>query len=348
MQYSQFRSKAIGCILAGAAGDALGYAVEFLSYSAIMCKFGNAGITDYVPEADGLAVFSDDTQMTLFTAEGIMEAFHSGEQTVENYINSIARAYLRWYKTQTKPFKPEEGLLGERRLWEMRAPGNTCMSALHAVGQGLDPINNSKGCGSIMRVAPVGIFSASHRWLMSEKETALIAAGSGEITHLNKVSSVATAIQALIVREAMLSEETNRRDLKRLIQRAAEEAVNSLDIQSSMGTNLLNYLGRAYNLAESSTPDFMAISELGQGWVAEESLAIAVFSALRHCDSIEKALICASNHDGDSDSTAAIAGNILGAYLGVEAIPSKFIDTLELVPLMENIAVSLLEQPKEI
>ena len=56
-----------GCLLAGAAGDALGYEVEFMPEEEIFRRFGEAGITEYRLRG-GVAEISDDTQMTLFTA----------------------------------------------------------------------------------------------------------------------------------------------------------------------------------------------------------------------------------------------------------------------------------------
>ena len=60
-----------GCLIGGAAGDALGYAVEFLSAASIFQKYGANGITEYELHR-GIAEISDDTQMTLFTATGLL------------------------------------------------------------------------------------------------------------------------------------------------------------------------------------------------------------------------------------------------------------------------------------
>lgn len=75
--------------------------------------------------------------------------------------------------------------------------------------------------------------------------------------------------------------------------------------------------------------------------MAEETLAIAVYCALKYSDDFEKGIIAAVNHDGASDSTGAVAGNILGAALGFDAIPRKFIDNLELKDIILEIAKDL-------
>ena len=67
------QDKIRGSLIGGAAGDALGYPVEFSSYEGIVRKYGKQGITSYEKNPEtGLAELSDDTQMTLFTATGLM------------------------------------------------------------------------------------------------------------------------------------------------------------------------------------------------------------------------------------------------------------------------------------
>lgn len=60
-----------GCIIGGAVGDALGFAVEFMQDETIFQKYGESGITEY-ELINGVAQISDDTQMTLFTANGLL------------------------------------------------------------------------------------------------------------------------------------------------------------------------------------------------------------------------------------------------------------------------------------
>lgn len=71
MTREQLQDKCRGSLVGGAVGDALGYEVEFMNLAAIRKRFGKKGITCYVLH-DGVAQFSDDTQMTLFTLEGLM------------------------------------------------------------------------------------------------------------------------------------------------------------------------------------------------------------------------------------------------------------------------------------
>lgn len=110
------------------------------------------------------------------------------------------------------------------------------------------------------------------------------------------------------------------------------------DAELNMFSHLIH---RALELGQDSTPEMVAIRELGEGWVGDEALAIAVFSVMRHINSFEDCIVCAVNHDGDSDSTGAIAGNIIGAILGYSAIPSYYLENLEIEPVLVSAADDL-------
>jgi ADP-ribosylglycohydrolase len=151
-----------GCLLAGAVGDALGAPVEFLKRATIISRYGADGIRDYSEAFGRLGAITDDTQMTLFTAEGLIRAcLASNSVDRKLVVSEVTAAYLRWYETQTQRLgqgatsSPSSWLLSQRELYSRRAPGITCMSALQRLNQtGELEINNSKGCGSVMRVAP--------------------------------------------------------------------------------------------------------------------------------------------------------------------------------------------------
>src|SRR5690606_38392593 len=98
----------------------------------------------------------------------------------------------------------------------------------------------------------------------------------------------------------------------------------------------------AVDLAAGGLSSDVGIARLGQGWIAEEALAIAIYCALKTND-LEDGIIMAVNHDGDSDSTGAIAGHLLGASHGVADIPSHWLDELELMETVTMVADDLYE-----
>ena len=79
-------------------------------------------------------------------------------------------------------------------------------------------------------------------------------------------------------------------------------------------------IGRAVSLSENDREDEENISRLGEGRTGDEVLAIAVYCSLRYSGDFSRGIIAAVNHGGDSDSTGAVTGNILGSWLGFQAI----------------------------
>ncbi len=334
-----------GCLLAGAAGDALGYEVEFANEADIFMRYGEHGITRYGPRNGGR--ISDDTQMTLFTATGILVGAARGtiRGTINdymNYLDYIRYSYKDWYRTQTEQY-PLTGeyhfswLVNEPRLFSRRAPGRTCLLALESDEKGAvaNRINRSKGCGGVMRVAPIGLFTCGSD--MNILDSDRLGAEAAAITHGHDLGWIPAAALAHIVRR--LAENENETVLSAVTD--AMEAIQVLFPDSDYLAYQLELMQKAIDLSQEECDDLDAIHLLGQGWVAEETLAIAVYCALKYPDDIEKALIAAVNHIGDSDSTGAVTGNILGAALGESAIPEKFLNNLELRDLITEVADDL-------
>jgi ADP-ribosylglycohydrolase len=89
-----------------------------------------------------------------------------------------------------------------------------------------------------------------------------------------------------------------------------------------------------------AAPAAEAVERLGQGWVAEEALAIALYAALVAGD-FRGGVLLAVNHSGDSDSTGAIAGNLLGALGGEAALPAEWVEPLEAGDVIRQVATDL-------
>ncbi|MBR6186617.1 MAG: ADP-ribosylglycohydrolase family protein [Clostridia bacterium] len=321
-----------GCLIGGAAGDVLGYAVEFMPKSLIYKKYGPRGITEYAL-TDGVARISDDTQMTLFTADGLLLG--------GDYPSSIRRCYLDWLKTQEMRFPLGGGpyasrLLNEPKLFSPRAPGNTCLSALHQGGDGTpeEAINQSKGCGGVMRVAPIGLYFGDRGY--NAKQVARLGAQAAALTHGHPLGWMPAAMLAQIIYEIS-------QDGESLWNAAAHalDGMNEAGPDRAACLSLTGLIEKAMALAGADKSDPDAIRTLGEGWTGDEALAIALYCALKYPSDLDSALIAAVNHGGDSDSTGAIAGNIVGAMIGYERIPSKYKEHLELHELILQMADAL-------
>ena len=329
-----------GCLLGGGVGDALGAPVEFMSLAEIRQRLGPQGVTDFAEVYGRLGAITDDTQMTLFTAEGLLRGcsrWHT--KGIASAAGMLHHAYLRWLKTQAMTsrypaFAEVTGresngwLLGVRALRARRAPGNTCLSALCSAEMGTieQPLNDSKGCGGVMRVAPVGLF-------FDEPTEALdIGCEAAAITHGHPSGYLSAGCLASITAGVIAGGP---------LEDATHEAIRILKGKPKH-EECLAALEAAVDLASSRVPSPEAVESLGGGWVGEEALAISVCCALCSRDDYAQGVLLAVNHSGDSDSTGAITGNILGALLGKSSIPARWLERLELREEIETLAADLL------
>lgn len=345
MTKEQLLDKCRGSLVGGAIGDALGYAVEFSSWDSIKRKFGERGITEFELNKDGIAEFSDDTQMSLFTAEGLLTAATSDNTFEMKILSYIRSSYEHWYATQTRSPYPlsRSWLSNVASLWSQRAPGMTCMDAMHQIsfGDGCPVENDSKGCGGVMRVAPIGIYAAAHPDVMTSDVAGNLAGAAAEITHKHLLSTFSSMALAMIVAECIKEDDMNREKFKEIVIDRVFKSLGQRFRRNNALAELFNLILKALYYGTSKDSEDVALRDIGQGWVAEETLAIAIFSVMRHIDNFEKCVVCSVNHSGDSDSTGAVAGNIIGAILGYSAIPDKFLANLEVKDVIVSVADDL-------
>lgn len=342
----RIQGKITACLLAGALGDALGYAVEFSSWPAIQARFGRDGIRQLSLD-DGKARFSDDTQMTLFTAEGLCLALERGDEPVRG----IYEAYLCWLQTQgytaNTPYASLSSLLPLPEMHALRAPGITCLRALRSgiMGSMEEPLNHSKGCGGVMRTAPCGLVRRGGKRGQPFGDPLLLGAGAAAVTHGHPLGWIPAGMLADLVDRSLYEPYSS---LRQLAEDSLAATVRAFADQEQIKT-FEALIRRAMELSEQpaasererAAADEEAIRSLGGGWVGEEALAIALYAALRYDADLKAALIAAVNHGGDSDSTGAVCGSILGAWLGMEAIPTDWAQQLELREEIEAMAARL-------
>ncbi|TDD40635.1 ADP-ribosylglycohydrolase family protein [Saccharopolyspora elongata] len=335
--------RVLGCFLGGALGDALGADLEFITAEEITERFGPDGPSG-LREAYGVhGAITDDTQMTLFTAEGLIRGSVAARMLgVEDPLPEVQLAYQRWLHTQGVEWDaaagrfladypaPDGWLIEVPGLFKTRAPGKTVFRALarfgdgHPAGSFIEKINDSKGCGGVMRAAPAALCSTD------PAEVFRLAARTAALTHSHPAGYHSAGALAVIVQQALLG-----RGLDDGVWLALQVLETWEDHEETSAM-----LKAAVDLAEAGVPTPQQVAEtLGGGWVGEEALAIAVCAALVGGEDVELALRIAVHHDGDSDSTGAICGNIVGALLGVGALPVDWLAELELRDVVEQVAL---------
>ena len=347
MKDNEQKDRVRGSLIGGAIGDALGFPVEFIyTYEEIQRRYGENGITRLQTEqwwtesSIGKAVISDDTQMTLFTALGLLNAKEKGMAPVP----AICHAYVEWFYTQ-KGFRSKRfndcwiGDLPEMNV--RRAPGRTCISALEKIIKGGEPMNDSKGCGGIMRIAPIPLYGLSQNRIQNVAVLDELAADAANLTHEHPLGYIPAYVMSHIIYRLATDESPTNEAFHEYVHEAMRMADDKYGFKSQSMQTLHTLVDLALELSSKDSPDYEAIQQIGEGWVAEETLAIAVYCCAKYFDDFEKAMIASVNHGGDSDSTGAVTGNILGAAIGYEAIPEHFKADLQLHDVILHVADDL-------
>lgn len=310
---SQRAQRIHDCLIGGAVGDGLGCDIEFLDITQIQ---NDAKLTAEPPRLqDGTHPITDDTQMTLFTAEGLVRGLR-GDGDV---LKEVHAALLRWYVTQGG--KPQinpgtGGILDHQFLHVRRAPGNTCMSGLaNATAWGRAADNTSRGCGTIMRVAPLAFLPRGDIIPLTMTTSAL--------THGDQDAQDSAAAWALILNDLLHG---------RRITEAAERCLGRFG----------ELTDNALHAALSAPRDghWSVVQQLGGAWVADEALAIALYSTLC-ARTAEEGWRIAVLHSGDSDTTGAIAGNALGILFPEEVRTHPWAKNCEARDVITGIARDL-------
>jgi len=297
-----------GCMLGLAIGDALGYPTEFLSLSEIRARYGPAGVQEF--ESSGFhppGSYTDDTQMSIAVAQALVEA---GDRPLDALMTVMARHFVAWSESPKND----------------RAPGATCMTGCGNLANGVHwreaGVAESKGCGSAMRAAPIGLYY----WRDLDRVVE-VATASSLLTHGHPTAVAAAAGAAVAV--ALLVAHTAPKDL--LAGVLAE--IQHLDADCAQK---LREVGDVLAL----DPD-EAIARLGEAWVGEEAVADALYCFLRSPSDFRRTVRTGANTQGDSDSIACIAGALSGANNGIHAIPDHWRQQVENAELLRSLGRAL-------
>lgn len=297
-----------GCMYGLAIGDALGAPVEFLSVEQIYQRYGKEGMRDFVQYNNlGYANYTDDTQMSIAIAKALIMA---GHENLETIMDNISKQFIEWLDS------PENN----------RAPGNTCISGCVRLKKGTHWSKSgsewSKGCGSAMRSAPIGLFYYDNIEKLIE-----VSIASSKITHAHPTALAASVGTAYLTALAVKKEE-----ISTMIDRLCTVTKNI----SPEFVEKINQINDVLDLDSAN-----AFEKLGGGWIGEEAVACALYCFLCSPCNYTKTVLKAINSSGDSDSIGCIAGAISGAYNGIENIPEKWVKNIENLRLLDEIADKL-------
>ncbi|MBT2209073.1 MULTISPECIES: ADP-ribosylglycohydrolase family protein [Actinomadura] len=336
--------RVLGCLLGGGIGDALGAPLEGFTLDVIREKHGPDGPDDFVAERFGRGAITDDTQLTMFTAYALVQASAreragGGARGVGTAAPGLLQAaYLTWFRGQGEEF-PDQGvegggwLAGEPALMTRRGPGRSTLAALHRaaerrrptvpLGTPREPNGDSKGCGGTMRAAPCGFGHAD------PADAFELGCRAAALTHGHPSGYLPAGVHA-----AMVSALLRGAELEESLHLAREQLKRHPGNRET-----LEALGHAASLRHEGPATPERLQTLGGGWTGDQAIAIAVYAALAPGD-VESRLRLAVTHTGDSDSTGAICGNLLGARYGADAFPRRWRDGLEVGSALTRLAAA--------
>lgn len=331
-------NKIRGCLIAGAIGDSFGYNIEFHNTEEIIKLYGKNGLSQMI-QRNGKYIVSDDTQMTLFTLEGILLA---KSKNISDINESIFYSYLRWFDTQFGPNAISDDIanIGKlhniKELFYMRDPGHACIDSLRHRNTiiptdftNINSINISKGCGAVMKTAPIGFLIR-----LQPSDIFKISYNCAAITHGDEEAKLAATLFSLIIYNILKDN-----DIKMSIEFSCKTIEENIDIHCLEWVHikeLLNIVLNSYYNMPCFMPDY--IDKLGEGWLSAEALCLGIHAFLWGGNDLFKVISIAANRTGDSDSIASIAGNLYGTYYGFDNINEKLYDKLEFKDIILNMA----------
>ncbi|WP_433478535.1 ADP-ribosylglycohydrolase family protein [Spirillospora sp. CA-142024] len=332
----------LGCLFGGAVGDALGRPVEGLALEEIRAAYGPAGVTGF----SGRAEIGEATQLGLLTAQaGVQASIRARARGIGGaYFGLVQSNYLAWMSAQGEQIPEQDGFVGGPALRDpavtaRRGVGRTTRAALHKaaerrkpgwpLGRVDEPINDSKGCAGTVRAASSGFGHPDREAVFTRGQ------GTAALTHGHPsghlpAGTLAAAVSAL-VHGATLTE---------AVRQAMEELRKHPGRDETTAA-----LETAIGLARGGPPSAERVEGLGRGFTGPEALAIAVYAALAAeaaggypLEIVPRGLLLAVNHSGDSDSTGAVCGNLLGARYGSRAVPEHWRAGVEAAAVIAELA----------
>ncbi|MEU4683523.1 ADP-ribosylglycohydrolase family protein [Streptomyces xinghaiensis] len=340
-EQQDFRSRVRGCLLGGAIGDALGAGVAGDSLPDIRTAHGRQGLTDLVPVYGRRGAVTDETQMTLFTVDGLIRAQVRRDTGAWHPPTDLHRAYRRWAATQREwgpdERRTEDGWLArEEWLYTRRDPDRASLLGLADDRMGtLDRPKNpeEKGCGALARSAPFGLLVGWDPQLVFQ-----LAVECAAQTHGHPTGYLAAGAFAVVVHGLGRGDNLDQAVQQSMVQVASrpghEETTAAL--RQALGT------------VRQGLPSAARVESLGEGRTADEALAIALYCALV-AEDVRNGLLLAVNHGGDSDATGSVCGNLLGVLHGETALPPGWLAEVEgrqtILELADDFAMEMTQGP---
>ena len=324
------RSYYRGCLLGLAVGDAMGYTVNSHTLAEIQEDYGPNGLQGYDP-ANGYADVTSYTQLAAFTANGLLYGLTQGriKGTMPPFISYIARSHWEWASSQAMMDRPtrtacwvfKEKTLCRRHCVDTRMKEIILRKQFGTPEERLNPMSTPS---TLTAALAVGMFHDPEN--MDPQELGRLGAEAVALTHGDPMAFLPGAVIALLTSAVLRSDGP----LEELVDQAVENFRKQFERDYPRQVKqILSLVKQAKTLSLDENTLFVEAMEKLQCKTGAQVLAGVVYSLLAGDEDFDTSLIIAVNHSGASASVAALTGALLGARLGVEALPEFYLECLE-------------------
>lgn len=336
------RSVYRGCLLGLAVGDAMGYTVNDRSWEDIQRDYGPNGLLGY-DLVNGYADVTSHTQIAAFACNGLLLGMTRGQMQgkMAPFVKYIGLALREWAQSQRYRINPGRIFCWVARTREMctrRCMDTLMLDTLHRDRPGSmeEPVNRYMSPGSLTLGVAVGLFADRER--ASGEEIDRLAAEAVALTHGSPVAFLSGAALAHLIRTVAARPELSWEEL---IQHTIDAIQTQFGREYSQTVELWELLRLAMTLARSETVMQPEAMELLRCSTCAEILAGALYACMVSADDFDSAMIAAVNHSGCSAAVGAVTGALLGARLGEETLPDFYLECLEPVQILRQLADDL-------
>lgn len=329
-----------GCFLGMAVGDAMGLAINKMTWEEICENYGPNGLLGYDLRNDSAEV-SSYTQVAAYVTNGLLLAINRGKTGTP--IPFVAEAMRQWAKRQHFPRDPEKNLFWVSQISQLRK--RKCMDAwmldatrFSTLGTPEKPINQAATPGAIMTGAAIGLYYDPKR--MEPGQIGTTAVQAVALTHGDPEAYLSAAVLSYVI-YGLLHHKDN--SLKENFMRAVETVDRLFREKFPQTTALSTRLKLAIGLADNQNLEPRQRMEQLCCNSAGECLAAAMYACLASNEDFDTAMILSVNHSGRSSAVGAIAGAILGTKLTEEALPDFYLESLEAADVLRTLADDLVQ-----
>lgn len=323
-----------GCLLGMAAGDAMGYTVDSKNWQEICEDYGPNGLLGY-DLANGTAEVSSYTQFAAYVTNGLLLALNRSR--ADSYPRFISLSMKEWARKQNLPRDPEKTWCWVSKIPQLRRRhclDSRMLDALRfdTLGTPDNPTNRNVNPGSLAAAAMAGLAYDEKR--MEPTFVGTLGARIVAMTHGGPEAFLSGAVLAYCI-AGIVHEPSHP------LMGHFEQAIDAMQAQFSQqfpaAEQLAKQLRKALDLADPEA-DGQAVMESLECDSAGQCLAGAMFATLSCGGDFDTAMILSVNHSGRSAAVGALTGALLGAKLGAESIPEFYMESLDVVAVLETLA----------